>query len=226
MHITETKIHDTLYCYAAECVWNPETKKNDKPSKAVGKLDAENRFLPNKFLSEVLMRYNSDPCSISEYEQKIIGSVKAKYGEDLQPREFTTRDNGEISKVIKTASIIHHGPQLVFESITSRYKLRSLLKKAFGEDLAQDILSLAWYITSEGSALSNNDSWLDYFENPRGYGFSSQGVTKLLDHIDYDGIMTFYKQWLKHSSGSDKILYDLTSISYHGTGINMTDWGQ
>ena len=225
MHITETKIHGTLYCYAAECVWNPETKKNDKPCKAIGKLDDKNRFLPNRFLSDVLMRYSNDPRSISEYEQKIIDTIKTKYGEDLQPREFAAQNNGEITKVIETAAVIHHGPQLVFESITSRYKLRSVLKKAFGEDLAQDILSLAWYITSEGSALSNNDSWLDYFENPRGHGFSSQEVTKLLDHTDYDSIMTFYKQWLKHSIGSDKILYDLTSISYYGTGINMADWG-
>jgi hypothetical protein len=100
-----------------------------------------------------------------------------------------------------------------------------MLSTAFNSDLAQDILSLAWYITSEGSALSNNDSWLDYFENPRGYGFSSQEVSKLLDLIDYDGILTFYKQWLKGYNVSDKVLYDLTSISYYGTGINAADWG-
>jgi len=225
MHITETTIHDTRYCYAAECIWNPETKKNDKPSKAVGKLDAESRFHPNKFLSDILARCSSASDNVSEYEQKIIDTVKAKYGEDIQPREFTVRDDTETTKVIETASIVHHGPQLVFESITLRFKLRSLLRNAFGEDLAQDILSLAWYITSEGNALSNNDSWLDYFENPRGYGFSSQEVSKLLDHVGYDGIMTFYKQWLKHSTSSDKILYDLTSISYYGIGINRVDWG-
>ena len=74
-------------------------------------------------------------------------------------------------------------------------------------------------------AYPDNDSWLDYYENPRGGGFSSQGVTKLLDAVDYDGIMTFYRMWLKGFTDSDKVLYDLTSISYYGSGINAADWG-
>jgi transposase len=43
--------------------------------------------------------------------------------------------------------------------------------------------------------------------------------------IGYDGIMTFYKLWLKGFNDSDKVLYDLTSISYYGAGINAADWG-
>ena len=64
--------------------------------------------------------------------------------------------------------------------------------------------------------MSDSDSWLDYYETPRGSTMSSQDVSKLLDIIDYDGMMTFYKLWLKEAVKSatktDKILYDLTSI--------------
>jgi hypothetical protein len=225
MHITVTKIRDAFYCYAAECKWNPGKQKGDNPSKAVGKLDGDGNYVPNKYFSELLMRKDKYPETISEHEQLIIDTVKDKYGEDVKPMVFAKSNAAEINKVIKTATIIRYGPQLVFKSITARYRIDYMLSKAFGDDLAQDILSMAWYITCEGSALSNNDSWLDYFENPRGSGFSSQEVSKFLDLVDYDGIMTFYKLWLKGFNKSDKVLYDLTSISYYGTGINAAERG-
>ena len=225
MHITETTIKGTVYCYAAECKWNPSKKKYDKPSKAVGKLDFDGRFIPNRFLSELLTRKEREPECISELDQQIIDAVKVKYGAIVQPIVFPKNVDTKIADAVKTATVIYYGPQLVFESITGRYRVDSILTEAFGKELALDILSLAWYIASEGSALSNNDGWLDYYENPRGNGFSSQGVTKLLDAIGYDGIMTFYRMWLKGFTDSDKVLYDLTSISYYGAGVNAADWG-
>jgi len=225
VHITVATIRKVSYCYAAECNWNPSDQKYNKPSKAVGKLDAEGNFIPNRYFSDILTRESNDPAGLDDYEKRIIATVKEKYGGDVKPKTFAENNSAQIENAIKTATIIYYGPQLVFGSITKRYKIDGILADAFGKGLAQDILSLAWYITSEGSALNNNDSWLDYFENPRGYGIPSQEVTNLLDLVDYDGIMTFYKLWLKGFVGSDKVLYDLTSISYYGSGINAADWG-
>ena len=225
MHITINTINGTPYCYAAETIWCPRKKKYLKPSKAVGKVDAEKGFLPNRYFSDLLLRKDKDPESVNAHEQRIIDTVHAKYGEDVKPRSFPKSYAREVAKAVRTAKIIHPGPQLVFESITQRYGIDSRLSRAFGKELATDILSLAWYITSEGNALSNNDSWLDYFENPKGRGFSSQEISRLLDLIDYDGIMTFYKLWLEGFIETDKVLYDLTSISYYGGGINIADWG-
>jgi transposase len=77
--------------------------------------------------------------------------------------------------------------------------------------------------------LSDSDSWLGYYENPRRSSMSSQDVSRLLDAIDYDGIMTFYKLWLKEAGRSvvvkDKTLYDLTSISYYGYSIDAVEYG-
>jgi hypothetical protein len=130
---------------------------------------------------------------------------------------------------ILTASAVFVGPELVFGEITKRYCIASLLKKSFDEEVANDILALSWYLASEGNALSDSDSWLEYYENPRGSAISSQDISRLLDAIDYDGIMTFYKLWLKEvakSTGNkDKMLYDLTSISYYGTSIDAVEFG-
>jgi len=128
-----------------------------------------------------------------------------------------------------TARTIFIGPEMVLGAITKRYRIGFLLEKSFGETMMRDILSLAWYITSEGSALSDSDAWLDYYENPRGSTMSSQDVSRLLDDIDYDGMMTFYKLWLKEitkgAAKADKVLYDLTSISYYGSGIDAAEYG-
>ena len=78
----------------------------------------------------------------------------------------------------------------------------------------------------EGDALVNGDVWLDQFENPANRAIYSQEITKLLDRMSIDGIMTFYKHWLERFKKiGDKILYDLTSISWYGHGIDMANWG-
>ena len=101
-----------------------------------------------------------------------------------------------------------------------------MLREAFGDKRAEEILAMAWYIASEGNALCNSDSWLDHFESPAESSLSSQDITKLLDAMNYDGIMTFYKLWLANFKKiGDRVLYDLTSISYYGCGINLTAWG-
>jgi len=130
---------------------------------------------------------------------------------------------------LMTARAVFIGPDIVFGTITKRYRIGSILEKSFGESVMKDILSLAWYLASEGNALSDSDSWLDYYENPRGSIMSSQDITRLLDAIDYDGMMTFYKLWLKETvkdaAKTDKVLYDLTSISYYGSGIDAAEYG-
>jgi transposase len=41
-----------------------------------------------------------------------------------------------------------------------------------------------------------------------------------------DGIMTFYREWLASLERTgDRVLYDLTSISWNGRGIDLANWG-
>jgi transposase len=175
--------------------------------------------VPNAFFSRLLAE---DPLLLDEHERLIIAKVTEKYGECVRE---TTLEAAERTG-IRTARAVHVGPALVFGGITHRYHLDTLLKATFGEDIAGQILAMAWYIASEGSALSNSDSWLSCFENPVGAPMSSQDITKLLDVMSYDGIMDFFKRWLaEFKKTGDKVLYDLTSISYYGQGINLVSWG-
>jgi transposase len=151
----------------------------------------------------------------------MIDAAKVRYGDIACPQRTTV-----FKPVANTARAIFYGPAIVFGGITARYRIDKILKKAFGENDGNEILSLAWYLASEGGALYNSDVWLGQYETPAGRSISSQEITRLLDRVIQDGIMTFYKEWLKSfKKTGDKILYDLTSISWYGQGINMAGWG-
>ena len=216
------------YCYACETVWDKETKKYRTPSKCIGRLDTDNSLIPNRYLSRLFSLESSGHSPLNDYERLVIKTVVDKYGEGVRNIAAKVMPKPLSEDVINTAKAVLIGPELVFGTITKRYRIDFILKRSFGERIAQDILSLAWYVATEGSALSNSDSWLDYYENPRGSAISSQDISKLLDDIDYDGIMSFYKLWLKEAvkanTKTEKILYDLTSISYYGSGIDAAEY--
>jgi transposase len=225
MHIVENKAirSGKTYCYACECLWDKHLKKNIKPSFAVGQLTGTPPiFVPNDFLASSLSAYSTEPSSMDERSKRIVNTVLAKYGNGVlnsiqKPKEKTG---------MNTAQAVFIGPSLVLGSITHKYHIDHMLREAFGCGIADEILALAWYIASEGDALSNSDSWLDYFENPLGGPMTSQDIPRLLDSMCYDSIMDFYKQWLaSFKKVGDKMLYDLTSISYYGRGINVAAWG-
>jgi len=154
-------------------------------------------------------------------ERVIIDAVKAKYGNNMDLVDFEQNRTN-----IQTAKAVFSGPAIVFGGITSRYNIDTMLRKSFGEDDAQKILSLAWYLACEGDALVNSDVWLSYYENPAERPITSQEITKLLDSMNLDGIMTFYKLWLAgFEKSGDKILFDLTSISSYCQDIDMVNWG-
>jgi len=223
MHIVENYNSrvDRVYCYACECNWDKHLKEYSKPRVSVGHLEGDPPiFVPNQMLALLLEANNRDPSTTKESDRMAIDAVKAKYG-DISYSSVTATASKP-----RTARAVFSGPSIVFGGITKRYHIDAMLNKAFGKDDALEILSLAWYIASEGDALHDSDVWLSHYDTPIGRSISSQDITRLLDRMGQDGIMTFYKEWLKNFNRTgDKVLYDLTSISWYGRSINMAGWG-
>lgn len=212
------------YCYAEENYWNKEEHKCDKSRTIIGKLDRDPpSFVPNSFFTHLLA---ADPSTTREHDKLIIATAVAKYGEGILKLGASGPELPKGPAAIQTARAVFTGPATVFGGITKRYRIDAFLRKAFGEDIASDILSLMWYMVSEGAALSDSDAWLAYFESPKGCPISSQGITRILDSMGMDGIMTFYKDWLASLERTgDRVLYDLTSISWNGRDIDLAGWG-
>ena len=217
------------YCYACETVWDKAKRKYSTPGKCIGHVNSDGAFTPNRYLSQLFFLESSEPSSLSESERLVIQTVVDKYGEGVKGEAAKPSAKPITEDDMMTARAIFYGPDLIFGAMTKRYRIGALLEKSFGEKIMKDILSLAWYIALEGNALSDSDGWLDYYENPRGSSMSSQDVSRLLSEMDYDGMMTFYKLWLKEANKAaaktDKVLYDLTSISYYGSGIDAAEYG-
>ena len=228
MHIIENNNtrRGKVYCYIGECRWNKHLKKYDNPRTLIGHLEGEPSILiPNEKLKALLVSDTENPLTTGRHDREILDTVNAKYGKsaDLLSRKAGSKPT---EPKVQTAKAVFAGPSIVFGGITSRYHIDEMLTQAFGGDDAQEILSLAWYLACEGDALVNSDVWLSQYENPAGRAISSQEITKLLDRMGQDGIMTFYKSWLKgFKRTGEKALYDLTSISWHGHGIEMAGWG-
>jgi len=212
------------YTYACQIIWNKTQKKYQYPSKCIGQTH-NNTLTPNKYLTNLLNKQQQNPTTLTNHEKQILQTITNKYGTNIK----TTTQTPTTQNNTKTAKTIFIGPDLIFNKITNKYNLTQHLEKAFNPTTTKNILSLAWYLTSEGNTLSDSDSWLQYYKNPRGSNITSQDITRLLDNIDYDNMMTFYKHWLKQTTQTtqkhDKILYDLTSITYHGKNIDTAQHG-
>ena len=224
MHIIENKNvrAGRTYCYIGECIWDKKHKKSINRRVPIGHLEGEpSIFVPNRMFASILRSDIANQSATETRTREMIDTVNAKYGcsTDLLEPELYKTDT-------RTAKAIFSGPSIVFGGITSRYNIDTMLMKAFGADDAQVILSLAWYLACEGDALVNSDVWLSHYENPANCPISSQDITKLLDRMAQNDIMSFYKHWLEgFKQTGDKILYDLTSISSCCRDIDMINWG-
>jgi transposase len=218
------------YCYANSCDWNKESQKYDNTRIAIGKIEGEPlSFVPNKSFARLL---GLNASETNDNEKLIITTAVAKYGERILELGNKDIEISNLGSQYKTARASFVGPAIAYGGITKRYKIDTILHNSFGKSDGNDILSLAWYLVSEGSALNNSNEWLDHFDNPRGCSISSQDITRLLDRMKIDKIMTFYKEWLVNfeqskdlSNENDRTLYDLTSISWTGKRLDLANYG-
>lgn len=164
MHIVEGV--NGSYCYASVCERNPDgSKKNIKYSQCIGHIK-NGKFLPNRYPTSLLLSFSLDPSPLSDQEKMIVDTTLKKYGQSV----MQTAKEQLITNTVggyRTAKTVFYGAQLIFGHITKKYRIENMLISAFTPNMAADILSLAWFITSEGGALSNNDAFLSYQENPR-----------------------------------------------------------
>ncbi|MDR1410559.1 MAG: hypothetical protein LBJ12_09960, partial [Oscillospiraceae bacterium] len=165
----------------------------------------------------------ANDAALNEREMDIVKVAAEKYGKSLIETALALSTNPEAGKICNTARTVFFGTKLILGHISDKYCLGNMLSRAFGGDMAADILYLACFIMLDGNALSNNDALLGYHVNPRGYGISSQDAIRLLDDMSEDGCMCFYRLWLKHitekaaeSGSAEKVLHDLTSLSFTG----------
>ena len=100
-----------------------------------------------------------------------IGKIDPKTGEfkpskRLNPQQAAVRDPA----VTATAKIV--GPSLWLDHIVEEIGIRKILKTAFPKDHLK-ILTMAYYLTAHGGALSHCENWSKQHDHPYGGTLSS-----------------------------------------------------
>ena|ERR1700677_1879880 len=136
----------------------------------------------------------------------------------LAPEQAAVRD----PKVVASAEII--GSSIVLDTLAERIGLKKLLKSCFAE-LHPHILTMAYYLTSRGGALSHCEAWSKTHAPALSASLSSPRISGILSSITLDDKQHFLKQWMKQLSPEDYLCYDITSISSYAESNEYVRYG-
>ena len=144
-------------------------------------------------------------------KQVCVGKIDPVTGEfipskRLNPTQAALRDPA----VTASAQVI--GPSFVLDAIAERISLKSIMKSAF-PDSHQELLNMAFYLTSQGGALSHCSSWAKSHAPDLSPSLTSQRISELLASIGTDKKQTFFAKWMKKRLENDYLCYDITSVS-------------
>ncbi|MDD2504632.1 MAG: transposase [Clostridia bacterium] len=159
----------------------------------------------------------------SRNKQVCVGKIDPLTGEfipskRLNPDQAAARDPA----VTATARIV--GPTFILDSITGELGLNKLLKACFPK-IYEQILSMAYYLTARGGALSHCESWSKSHVHPFNNTLTSQRMTDILRSINTDGQQSFFAQWGQQLLENDYLCYDITSVSSYGTMNEYVKYG-
>jgi transposase len=147
-----------------------------------------------------------------------------------QRRTFIGKKNPETGEVVADDGIRdarEFGNIFLLKDIARRLGLAADLSAVF-PDTWKEILALAYYRICESKALYLCDNWLDTVWADDPVSLPSPRISELLAQIGHSKIPTerFFRRWTKRYTASNRfIVFDLTSISSHASGIDMVEWG-
>ena len=136
----------------------------------------------------------------------------------LAPGQAAARDPA----VTASAEIV--GPSIILDAITDRLGLGGLLKSCFHKDHRQ-ILTMAYYLTAQGGALSHCEIWCKSHAPSLEESLSSQRISELLASISIDEKQTFFNKWMNKVLEDDYLCYDITSISSYSEFNEFIKYG-
>lgn len=151
----------------------------------------------------------------SRNKQVCIGKLDLCSGE-LIPSKRSVPDHPALKAPVVTASAEVVGPSIILDTIGKRLGLAKLLQSSFPE-VHQQVLTMAYYLTTRGGPLSHCQAWCKSHKQPFGEPLSSQRISEILYGITTDGRQTFLKKWMNKILEDDYLCYDITSVSSYST---------
>jgi hypothetical protein len=159
-----------------------------------------------------------ESCSYWDKEKKqarnkqvCIGKLDPVSGK-LIPSKRLNSEQAAARDPAVTASAEIVGSSVVLDHITTQLGLEALLKSCFPKEYKQ-ILTMVYYLVSQGGPLSHCGTWCKSHAHPCKAPLTSQCITEILRSINIDGKQTFFNKWMKKVLEDDYLCYDITSVS-------------
>ena len=147
----------------------------------------------------------------SRNKQVCVGKIDSVTGKFI-PSKRLAPEQAAVRDPVVTASAEIVGPSIILDAITDQLGLEKLLKSSFPNEY-QQILTMAYYLASQGGPLSYCEMWCKGHNNPHGESLTSQRISELLCSISVDGKQSFLAKWMNKILEEDYLCYDITSIS-------------
>jgi transposase len=135
-------------------------------------------------------------------------------------------DTGEFIKLEKKRRSREYGPVYLLASLVEQLGLKELLEEEFPSE-AREIITAACFQIAEHKPFYLCGSWLEHIFLNEPIELSSQRISRLLQDIGEDerAIYRFLDAWAESREENEFIVFDITSVSTHGKGIDFAEWG-
>ena len=147
-----------------------------------------------------------------------------------QKRIYLGKKDPHTGEVIKETNLYMSwdtGHTYFLQAIAKKIGLTAELKKAFPAKW-YELLALALFKTIEGKPFYLCNDWLDTVELEEKPELSSQRISVLLKELsgEKDSLFRFFTTWITRQKDANRfIVFDITSVSSYGKGIDFVEWG-
>ena len=158
----------------------------------------------------------------TKHKRKCIGHVDAETGE-VVPNHKKGRAVGSETKT-QTCIVKGIGISLLLDHIANETGLHKAMRFAFEDDWEQ-IAACAYFLVSEGAALSRMERWAYAHATPYNNILTSQRISELLVRITGERQMRFFSSWIEQNRSNEYYAMDVTSVSSYSEMIEFVRYG-
>lgn len=156
-----------------------------------------------------------------KHHRKIMGHLDPNTGEivpnhkkgDNKPQTQSNVPHGH-------CTVSSTGIERLLNRAVDDIGLKTTLKTVFPEDWEQ-ILTCAYYLVSEGGALSHVEKWQRTFSSPYSGKLPSQRISELITRITPSHRQKFFSKWTGLNRQDDYYAMDITSVSSYSELISF-----
>jgi len=202
--IRSQSINGVRYVYEEKPYWNKLKKQTRHSREYIGKLDADDRFIPNK---QYLNRQETKELSDNVVCARCASNLK-KFPSSTVSRSF-------------------FGATHLLDCIGERTNLSRDLEKVFDKEIARKIMSLAYFLVLENeSSMYRFEKFAKTHHHPCGQVISSQRISDLFANITEAQKISFFKLRSARCLKEEYLAYDTTSISSYSEIMKLVKYGQ